>query len=56
MYGARKAPPVLDTLWRTLYPLFCVSMHELAWMAVGYGVWGMETYYLEGFWRVWTRP
>ncbi|KAI9510961.1 hypothetical protein F5148DRAFT_472233 [Russula earlei] len=39
----------LDTLGQTLYPLFCVSVHEHAWMAAGYGVWGKETY-LERFW------
>ena len=49
MYGAPEAPPALDDLGRTLYPLFCVSVHEHAWMAAGYGVWGMETY-LERFW------
>jgi len=49
MYGEPEAPPALDGLGRTLYPLFCVSVHEHAWMAAGYGVWGMETY-LEHFW------
>ena len=39
----------LDTLGDTLYPLFCVSVHEHAWMAAGYGVWGKETYF-ERFW------
>ncbi|KAI0269033.1 Manganese/iron superoxide dismutase [Russula aff. rugulosa BPL654] len=42
-------PTSLDTLGATLYPLFCVSVHEHAWMAGGYGVWGKEAY-LEGFW------
>jgi Fe-Mn family superoxide dismutase len=42
-------PTPLDTLGETLYPLFCVSVHEHAWMAAGYGVWGRETY-LERFW------
>lgn len=49
LYGAPEASPALDALGRTLYPLFCVSVHEHAWMAAGYGVWGMETY-LERFW------
>ncbi|KAH9032139.1 hypothetical protein EDB85DRAFT_2089321 [Lactarius pseudohatsudake] len=49
MYGAAEAPAALDALGKTLYPLFCVSVHEHAWMAAGYGVWGMETY-LERFW------
>lgn len=42
-------PTSLDTLGATLYPLFCVSVHEHAWMGAGYGVWGKETY-LERFW------
>ncbi|KAF8495159.1 hypothetical protein F5888DRAFT_1712544 [Russula emetica] len=42
-------PTSLDTLGETLYPLFCVSVHEHAWMAAGYGVWGKEKY-LERFW------
>ncbi|KAI9430915.1 hypothetical protein H4582DRAFT_2013270 [Lactarius indigo] len=49
LYGAPEAPAALDALGKTLYPLFCVSVHEHAWMAAGYGVWGMETY-LERFW------
>jgi Fe-Mn family superoxide dismutase len=39
----------LDSLGQTLFPLFCVSVHEHAWMAGGYGVWGKERY-LEQFW------
>jgi Fe-Mn family superoxide dismutase len=47
MNGSSGAPAALG---RTLYyPLFRVSTHEYAWMAAGYGVWGMETY-LERFW------
>ncbi len=46
---APERPTSLDTLGDTLYPLFCVSVHEHAWMAAGYGVWGKETY-LERFW------
>ncbi|KAH9007769.1 hypothetical protein EDB83DRAFT_2681710 [Lactarius deliciosus] len=49
MHGASDSPAALDALGKTLYPLFCVSVHEHAWMAAGYGVWGMETY-LERFW------
>ncbi|KAH9008317.1 hypothetical protein EDB85DRAFT_2170442 [Lactarius pseudohatsudake] len=49
MYGTSEAPAALDALWKTLYPLFYVSVHEHAWMAVGYGVWRRETY-LERFW------
>jgi superoxide dismutase, Fe-Mn family len=44
-----ERPTSIDTLGETLYPLFCVSVHEHAWMAAGYGVWGKETY-LERFW------
>jgi Fe-Mn family superoxide dismutase len=47
--GGSDALAPLDSLGRTLYPLFCVSVHEHAWMAAGYGVWGKETY-LERFW------
>jgi superoxide dismutase, Fe-Mn family len=32
----------LDSLGQTLYPLFCVRVHEHAWMAAEYGVWGNE--------------
>jgi hypothetical protein len=39
----------LDPLGRTLYLLFYVSMHEHAWMAGVYGVWGKERC-LERFW------
>lgn len=34
----------------TLSPLFCVSVHEHAWIK-GYGVWGKEEY-LTRFWNV----
>ena len=47
--GSSEAPAELDALGQTLYPLFCVSVHEHAMMAAGYGVWGLETY-LERFW------
>ncbi|TDL29795.1 manganese and iron superoxide dismutase [Rickenella mellea] len=33
----------------SLYPLFCISVHEHAWMSAGYGVWGKEEY-LKRFW------
>lgn len=32
-----------------LRPLFCISVHERAWMAAGLGVWGREEY-LRRFW------
>jgi hypothetical protein len=45
MYGSSEAPATLDALGHTLYALFCVSVHENAWMAVGYSVWGMERFW-----------
>ncbi|KAG6919298.1 hypothetical protein DXG01_007430 [Tephrocybe rancida] len=38
-------------LGEVLYPLFCISVHEHAWMAAGYGVWGKEEW-LKQFWAV----
>jgi superoxide dismutase len=49
MYGSTEAPAVLDAPGRTLYPLFCVKVHEHARMAVGYGIWDTVTY-SERFW------
>ncbi len=39
-----------------LCPLFCVSIHEHAWMSAGYGVWGKKEY-LKRFWTVldWSK-
>ncbi|KLO16383.1 manganese and iron superoxide dismutase [Schizopora paradoxa] len=39
-----------------LCPLFCVSVHEHAWMSAGYGVWGKKEY-LKRFWTAldWTK-
>ncbi|KDN50037.1 hypothetical protein RSAG8_01373, partial [Rhizoctonia solani AG-8 WAC10335] len=34
-----------------LNPLFCISVHEHAWLSSGYGVWGKEPY-LQKFWTV----
>ncbi|OCH94323.1 manganese and iron superoxide dismutase [Obba rivulosa] len=36
---------------KSLYPLFCVSVHERAWVGAGYGVWGKEEY-MKRFWSV----
>lgn len=44
-----ERPASLDRLGQTMFPLFCVNVHEYAWMAGGYGVWGREQY-LERFW------
>ncbi|EIN10327.1 hypothetical protein PUNSTDRAFT_50985 [Punctularia strigosozonata HHB-11173 SS5] len=41
----------LDSVGEDLFPLFCVSVNEHAWMAGGYGVWGQEEY-LKRFWTV----
>ncbi|TFK56039.1 hypothetical protein OE88DRAFT_1652618 [Heliocybe sulcata] len=47
-----RTPQDLDEhLGETLYPLFCVSVHERAWMSSGYGVWGKEEY-MKRFWTV----
>ncbi|KAJ7229007.1 manganese superoxide dismutase [Mycena pura] len=39
-----------------LFPLFCVSVQEHAWITAGYGVWGKEAW-LREFWNVldWRR-
>ncbi|KAJ7781623.1 manganese superoxide dismutase [Mycena metata] len=34
-----------------LYPLFCISVQEHAWLTAGYGVWGKEAW-LREFWNV----
>ena len=36
---------------QVLYPLFCISVHEHAWVSAGYGVWGKEEW-LKRFWTV----
>jgi superoxide dismutase, Fe-Mn family len=41
----------LTTLGETLFPLFCISVHERAWISAGYGVWGKEEW-LNHFWTV----
>lgn len=35
----------------TLYPLFCVSLFEHAWMSADYGIWGKEDW-LKELWTV----
>lgn len=47
----RKTKSDSMTLGNTLYPLFCVSVHEHAWMSAGYGVWGKEEW-MTKFWSV----
>lgn len=46
-----KTKQDLLNLGETLYPLFCISVYEHAWMAAGYGVWGKEAW-LKEFWTV----
>ncbi|KAK0206193.1 manganese superoxide dismutase [Desarmillaria ectypa] len=41
----------INNLGDVLYPLFCVSVHEHAWMSAGYGVWGKEEW-MKKFWSV----
>ncbi|KAJ7237198.1 hypothetical protein B0H12DRAFT_1190742 [Mycena haematopus] len=42
-----------DTLHmgEVLYPLFCISVQEHAWLSAGYGIWGKEAW-LREFWNV----
>jgi Fe-Mn family superoxide dismutase len=40
-----------EKIGTNLYPLFCVSVHEHAWLTAGYGIWGKEEY-LKRFWTV----
>lgn len=40
-----------DKVGTHLYPLFCLSVHEHAWLTAGYGIWGKEEY-LKRFWTV----
>ena len=46
-----RTKPEMLHLGEVLYPLFCLSVHEHAWMAAGYGVWGKEEW-LKKFWTV----
>jgi len=40
-----------DKIGTQLYPLFCLSVHEHAWLTAEYGIWGKEEY-LKRFWTV----
>ncbi|CCM04022.1 uncharacterized protein FIBRA_06179 [Fibroporia radiculosa] len=48
--------PKRSQIGEFIYPLFCVSVHEHAWVSAGYGVWGKEEY-MKRFWSVldWGR-
>ncbi|KIJ56575.1 hypothetical protein M422DRAFT_197564 [Sphaerobolus stellatus SS14] len=45
--SARKTQEIGEMMM----PMLCVSVHEHAWMAGGYGIWGKEEY-LKRFWTV----
>ncbi|KAJ3892604.1 Manganese/iron superoxide dismutase [Lentinula edodes] len=49
--GAVQSLTLTATAGDTLYPLFCLSVHEHAWLSAGYGVWGKERW-VRGFWDV----
>lgn len=49
MTGPQEEGARFSTIGNTLYPLFCVSVHEHAWLSAGYGIWGKEEY-LKKFW------
>ncbi|KII95965.1 hypothetical protein PLICRDRAFT_694070 [Plicaturopsis crispa FD-325 SS-3] len=49
--ASRKQDLDFKTIGNEIYPLFCVSVHEHAWMSAGLGVWGKEAYMRE-FWSV----
>jgi Fe-Mn family superoxide dismutase len=48
---AHNLPPNILKVGEIICPLFCVSVHEHAWMSAGYGVWGKEEW-LKKFWTV----
>ena len=50
-YSSRNENFDLSTLGETLYPLFCLSVHERSWLSAGYGIWGKEEW-LKQFWTV----
>ena len=37
-YSSRNENFDLSTLGETLYPLFCLSVHERSWISAGYGI------------------
>ena len=49
--GIYAALGFIDIAYMALFPLFCVSVHERAWISAGYGVWGKEEY-MKRFWSV----
>ncbi|KAI0092546.1 Manganese/iron superoxide dismutase [Irpex rosettiformis] len=49
IYGDRAVD--VSKIGEKLFPLFCVSVHEHAWMSAGYGVWGKEEW-IKKFWSV----
>jgi len=53
LYNYRPPRTKSDTInaGEVLYPLFCISVQEHAWITAGYGVWGKEAW-LREFWNV----
>lgn len=49
--GRKNGVPKVLAVGDTLYPLFCLSTYEHAWMSAGFGVWGKEEWIVE-FWKV----
>ncbi|KAJ2916478.1 hypothetical protein MD484_g3906, partial [Candolleomyces efflorescens] len=48
---SREKLPTILNVGEVLYPLFCLSVNEHAWLSAGYGVWGKEAW-LKEFWSV----
>ncbi|KAJ7067949.1 manganese superoxide dismutase [Mycena amicta] len=46
-----KSPAAALHAGEVLFPLFCISVQEHAWLTAGYGVWGKEAW-LREFWSV----
>ncbi|KAI0079739.1 manganese and iron superoxide dismutase [Panus rudis PR-1116 ss-1] len=58
IYGEQQANTAVASqgedarqLGARLFPLFCLSIHEHAWIGAGYGIWGKEEY-VRRFWSV----
>jgi len=50
-HPAKRSESDLTLSGQHLFPLFCLSVHEHAWLSAGYGVWGKEEY-VKRFWSV----
>ncbi|KAJ7477103.1 manganese superoxide dismutase [Mycena galericulata] len=51
IYRSPKSQADIINAGEVLYPLFCISVQEHAWITAGYGVWGKEAW-LREFWNV----